>query len=265
MNLRHTAALALVGWYLMLPLGGCSSRHPYCLAGTPDADYPCPYASLMGVETCQSWDGKWGYLPKDGVPQACIAYSEQQEKEAEAAADAARAAAEQQEKERKAALEKAARELLAESPVHDEQTYQQDLAVLKMLTRKQWDAIRDVGNKVDLTTDEDKALASISRDQRHALSQMLAFFAWLKDQEKQAQQAADQQRLAVYQALIVAAASQQAQATSQQAQAEWQQARAAQSQAEAAQWQARAAQSQAGALWRQQRCLENLSQGQPCY
>jgi len=128
--------------------------------------------------------------------------------------------------------------------VHDEQTFEQDLAVLKALTPRQWDAIRDVGNKVDLTAEEDKALASITQDQRHALSQLLAFSAWLKDQEQQAQQAADQRRLAAYQALTVAAALQQAQA---------------------AQSQAQAAQSQAGAMWRQQRCMENLSRGLPCY
>ncbi len=153
----------------------------------------CPVGTGRAVLSCDTGGSSpqyyWQGQPE---PQACIAYSEQQEKE------------------RNAALEKAARELLAESPVHDKQTFEQDLAVLKALRPRQWDAIRDVGNRVDLTAEEDKALASITQDQRHALSQLLAFSAWLKEQEQQAQQAADQRRLAAYQALTVAAALQQA-------------------------------------------------------
>jgi hypothetical protein len=174
-------------------------------------------------------------------PQACVDHDQLVEEQLQQLAK-------MEEEEQKEAQEKAARELLAESPVHDEQKLRQDLAVVKTLTPKQLDAIRDVGNKVDLTADEDKALASITQDQRHALSQLLAFFAWLKDREAQAQQAADQAReeqereqdranLAYYQALMAQAASEQAQA----------------------------AQSQANASWRQQRCLQRLSLGWPCY
>lgn len=174
-------------------------------------------------------------------PQACIDHAQIVEEQRQQLAR-------MEEEEQKEAQEKAMRELLAQSPVHDEQTFEQDLAVVKTLTAKQLDAIRDVGNKVDLTAEEDKALASITQDQRHALSQLLAFFAWLKDREAEAQQAADQAReeqereqdranLAYYQALMAHAATEQAQA----------------------------AQSQANALWRQQRCVRNLSLGWPCY
>lgn len=125
--------------------------------------------------------------------------------------------------EQRKAEEEARTKLFAESPTGSEQAFLNDLAVVKTLTPTQWSAIRDRANKVDLTADEEKALASVTKDQRHSLSQLVAFFIWLNDQEKQAQQAADQareqqeqeqeaERLAAYQALVAQAAQSQAQA-----------------------------------------------------
>ena len=125
------------------------------------------------------------YFEGQTKPRACIDYSVAEMERLEDK----RRQAEQQKTE-----EEAKRKLFAESPTGSEQVFKQDLAVVKTLTPKQWEAIRDRANKVDLAKDEDRALASITQDQRHALSQLVAFFVWLNEQEKQAQQAAVQAR-----------------------------------------------------------------------
>lgn len=242
MNTRRAVALALVGWYLLLPLGGCSSRYPYCGVGDSwpwmnQADYPCPLAQLMGVETCQSSDGKWGYLPKDGEPQACLDYAEAMQAEAERQREAA-------ERQRQEEI----RELFAESPVQSEQGFKHDIELANKLTPTQLSALRDVTNNVILTADEQKALASIDLDQWHAITQLAAFYKWRNEkiQEAKAEAEREQQenereeeelRLENYQSLMTEAAERQA---------------------DAAQWQAAAA-------WRQQQCLSNMSRGFWCY
>lgn len=149
------------------------------------------------------------YFEGQTKPRACIDYS---------IAEVEQSRAEDSEKQAEQQKAEAKRKLFAESPTGSEQVFRQDLATVQTLTPKQWDAIRDRANKVELTAVEEKALASVTKDQRHALSQLVAFFVWLKDQEKQERQAAEQAReqqereqeagrLAVYQAL---AASQQA-------------------------------------------------------
>jgi hypothetical protein len=40
MNLRHAAAIALVGWYLMVPPRPAGPRMPGALAGWPDTNAP---------------------------------------------------------------------------------------------------------------------------------------------------------------------------------------------------------------------------------
>ncbi len=177
------------------------------------------------------------YFKNQSEPQQCVAY----DRLLQAQRDEAARQAEQQRQE-------AVRKLLAESPVQSEQGLKRDLELAARLTPAQQEAIRDAASKVILTADEQTALASVSADQWHALSQLVAFFKWLDDETKQAEAQAkaqqelvereeDRDRLAAYQYLTAQAASRQAGA------AEW----------------------QAAAAWRQQRCLSNLSQGLSCY
>lgn len=191
MNLRYAAAVA-VGALLLV---GCAN--------------PAQVSQQQAVSCDTGPTTQLIYFEGQTKPRACIDYS---------VAEVERLEYKKREAEQQKAAEEAKLKLFAESPTGSEQVFRQDLAVVKTLTPKQWEAIRDRANKVDLTKDEDRALASITQDQRHALSQLVAFFVWLNEQEKLARQAADEAReeqeraqeagrLAVYQEF---AASQQA-------------------------------------------------------
>jgi hypothetical protein len=199
MNLRHAAALA-VGALLVV---GCAN--------------PAQVSQQQAVSCDTGPTSQLTYFEGQTKPRACIDYSVA-EMERLNAEDKKREAEQHQKAE-----DKARAKLFAESPTGSERVFLHDLAVMKTLTPTQWDAIRDRANKVDLTADEEKALASVTKDQRHSLSQLVAFFVWLDDQEKQAQQAAEQAReqqeqeqeaarLAAYQALVAQAAQSQTQA-----------------------------------------------------
>jgi hypothetical protein len=181
------------------------------------------------------------YFKDQALPDSCKEFAEQQEARR---AEQEKEAKEEAERERKEAVEA----LLRESPVQSEQGLNHDPELVGELTPAQQEAMRDAANHVVLTKDEEQALRSISLDQWHAVSQLAAFYKWLNDkfQEAQAQNEKQQEqtereqenaRLAVYQSLMVDAATRQAAA------AEW----------------------QAAALWRQQQCLRNLTAGLQCY
>ncbi len=159
------------------------------------------------------------YYREESEPQECITYQEQLRLQAE--------------RERKEAIEA----LLRESPVQSGETLRHDLEVVGQLTPEQMGAMRDGANNVVLTKEEDQSLKSITLEQWHAISQLVAFYRWLDEKTKEAQAQAEQERLAVYQSLMAEAATRQAAA------AEW----------------------QAAAQWRQQQCLKHIAAGLQCY
>jgi hypothetical protein len=84
--------------------------------------------------------------------------------------------------------------LLAESPEGSLQQLSMDESTRKTLTPAQTEALNDSKLGVPLTSDEQKAIASLTQDQLRALARLAAQEEWLKQGAAQAQAQSQQER-----------------------------------------------------------------------